>query len=57
MYGIKVDKMKFIKLFFLSLPEVINMNSTDHVFFRTLVFSDGSNFFIVNVLGKLSDRQ
>lgn len=57
MYGIKVNKMKYIELFFLSLPAIISMNSADLVLFRTLVFSEGSSFFVVNVLGKLSERQ
>lgn len=53
MYGIKVNKMKHIELFFLSLPAITSMNSADHVLFRTLVFSDRPNFLVVNVLGKL----
>lgn len=57
MYGIKVNKMKYIELFFLSLPAIISMNSAYLVLFRTLVFSEGSSFFVVNVLGKLSERQ
>lgn len=57
MYGIKVNKMKYTELFFLSLPAITSMNSADHVLFRALVFSDGPNFFVVNVLGKLSEKQ